>query len=172
MVRIFNHYLHRRTLLQVCFDAGLIVAVLLMVAIGQGATTALPVAASQGLSLAGFVFLINSATGFYQPAAKRSLTETCARALFALVIALPLAYGIFTLLPSGMDRPEVLTGAAMLAVGAVVLHRSYASYSANPAQGRSKILVLGAGEGGPECREQPACGRPFGTDRRFLPGWH
>ena len=87
MVRIFNHYLRRRTVMQIGFDVGLIVAVLLLVAVGQGVATlqALPVAASHGLSLAGFIFLINSATGFYQPAAKRSLTETCARALVALL---------------------------------------------------------------------------------------
>lgn len=147
MVRIFNHYLHRRTLQQICFDVGLIVAILLLVAIGQGAASAqaVPVAASHGLSLAGFIFLINSATGFYQPSAKRSLTDTCARALFALLLALPLAYALFALLPSGLDQRGALTAAAMLAVLAVVLHRGYASYAANPTQGRSKILVLGAG---------------------------
>ncbi|MBB5205512.1 sugar transferase (PEP-CTERM system associated) [Inhella inkyongensis] len=170
MVRIFNHYLHRRTLLQVCFDAGLIVAVLLLVAIGQGATTALPIAASHGLSLAGFVFLINSATGFYQPAAKRSLTETCARALFALVIALPLAYAIFTLLPSGLDQPGVLTAAAMLAVVAVVLHRGYASYAANPSQGRSKILVLGAGEAALNVANSLRAADPLAQIVGFYPG--
>lgn len=147
MVRIFNHYLRRRTILQIGFDVGLIVSVLLLVAVGQGAASIqeLPMAASHGLSLAGFIFLINSATGFYQPAAKRTLTETCARALVALLLALPLAYALSALLPSSLDQGGALTAAAMVAVSAVVLHRVYASHVANPVQGRSKILVLGAG---------------------------
>lgn len=147
MVRIFNHYLRRRTVMQIGFDVGLIVAVLLLVVVSQGAATlqALPLAASHGLSLAGFIFLINSATGFYQPSAKRSLTETCARALVALLLALPIAYALTALLPASLDQDGAVTAAAMLAVSAVVLHRVYASYVANPSQGRSKILVLGAG---------------------------
>jgi sugar transferase (PEP-CTERM system associated) len=148
MLRIFNHYLHKRTVAQVGFDVGLIVAVLVLASLSLGGDTvsALPVAAAHGLSLAGFVFLINSATGFYQSTAKRSLTETCARALLALVLALPITYALVALLPSsGLPSRQLTMAATMLAVGVVVLHRVYASHVANPARGASKVLILGAG---------------------------
>ena len=91
MVRIFNHYLHRRTLVQVLFDLGLIIAALFAVVLSQAdSAQVIGLAASYGLSLAGGMFVINSASGLYQQAHKRSLTQSCARALFALLVGLPL----------------------------------------------------------------------------------
>jgi sugar transferase (PEP-CTERM system associated) len=148
MLRIFSHYLHKRTVLQVGFDVGLIVTVLVLasLAVGDLQVRTVPVAAAHGLSLAGFVFLINSATGFYQPAPKRSLTATCGRALVALVLALPITYAVVALLPSaGLPAFQLTLAATMAAVGAVVLHRVYASIAANPGRGATKILILGSG---------------------------
>src|SRR6218665_1625897 len=121
MIRIFNHYLHRQTLLQVFFDLGLILFAVVAVVLSQGesAKTVIPFAASHGLSLAGCMFVINSATGFYQHVHNRSVTESCARALFASLIGLPLAYLIFNLLPAAPQDRELVTLAAMGAVAAV-----------------------------------------------------
>ncbi|MFN3860987.1 MAG: TIGR03013 family XrtA/PEP-CTERM system glycosyltransferase [Roseateles sp.] len=146
MIRIFNHYLHKQTLLQVFFDLGLIVFAVIAVVLSQGesAQTVLPFAASHGLSLAGCMFVINSATGFYQHVHNRSVTESCARALFGLLFGLPLAYAIFSLVPSGADR-DLLTLVAMAAVAAVMVHRVYAAHSGVQARMRSRILIFGVG---------------------------
>lgn len=146
MIRIFNHYLHKQTLLQVFFDLGLIVFAVIAVVLSQGesAQTVLPFAASHGLSLAGCMFVINSATGFYQHVHNRSITESCARALFGLLFGLPLAYAIFSLVPSGADR-DLLTLVAMAAVAAVMVHRVYAAHSGVQARMRSRILIFGVG---------------------------
>jgi len=149
MVRIFNHYLHRRTLFQVFFDLGLIIFAIFAVVLsqGEGAGKVIPFAASHGLSLAGCMFVINSATGFYQHVHNRSVTESCARALLALLLALPLAYGIFSLLPANAaDNRELMTFAAMAAVAAVLVHRVYAAHSVTQAQAKTKILIFGCGE--------------------------
>ncbi|RYE40411.1 MAG: sugar transferase, partial [Hyphomicrobiales bacterium] len=124
MIRIFNHYLHKQTLLQVFFDLGLIVFAVIAVVLSQGesAQTVLPFAASHGLSLAGCMFVINSATGFYQHVHNRSVTESCARALFGLLFGLPLAYAIFSLVPSNPSHRDMLTLVAMMAVAAVMVH--------------------------------------------------
>ena len=117
MIRIFNHYLHRRTLVQVLFDLGLIVAAVFAVALSQGSSEHMvSFAASYGLSLAGGMFVINSASGLYSQSHKRSLTQSCARALFALLIGLPLAYGLFSLVPATVSHRDLLTTTAMLAV--------------------------------------------------------
>ncbi|PZP28068.1 MAG: sugar transferase [Roseateles depolymerans] len=147
MIRIFNHYLHRQTLLQVFFDLGLIVFAVIAVVLSQGesAQTVLPFAASHGLSLAGCMFVINSATGFYQHVHNRSLTESCARALFGLLFGLPLAYVIFSLVPSNTSHRDMLTLVAMAAVAAVMIHRVYASHSTTQSRLRSRILIFGTG---------------------------
>ncbi len=149
MIRVFNHYLHRRTLLQIFFDLGLIIVALLAVVLAQGeaAGQVIPFAASHGLSLAGCMFVINSATGFYQHAHNRSVTESCARALLALLLALPLAYGIFSLLPANAaDKRDLLTLAAMAAVAAILVHRVYAAHAGAQSRTRTKILIFGSGE--------------------------
>jgi sugar transferase (PEP-CTERM system associated) len=173
MLRIFNHYLHRRTVLQIGFDVGLIVAVLVLVslAVGAGHWESLPVTAAHGLSLAGFVFLINSATGFYAPAPKRTLTETCARALVALLLALPITYAIVSLLPSeGARSTLVVALATMAAVGAVVVNRVYASQAANVRRGATKILILGAGPAAQSVAASLRAADPHAQIVGFCPG--
>ncbi len=146
MIRIFNHYLHRRTLVQVLFDLGLIVAAVFAVALSQGSSEHMVTfAASYGLSLAGGMFVINSASGLYSQSHKRSLTQSCARALFALLIGLPLAYGLFSLIPATVSHRDLLTTTAMLAVALVMVHRVYAAHSGAQGAGRTKILIFGSG---------------------------
>mgnify|MGYP000945698102 FL=1 len=147
MIRIFSHYLHRQTLLQVGFDLGLILFAVLAVVLSQGesAKLALPFAASHGLSLAGCMFVINSATGFYQHVHNRSVTESCARALLGLMFGLPLAYAIFRLVPVDTSHRDLLTMVAMSAVAAVMVHRVYASHTTAQSRLRSRILIFGTG---------------------------
>lgn len=147
MIRIFSHYLHRQTLLQVGFDLGLILFAVLAVVLSQGesAKLALPFAASHGLSLAGCMFVINSATGFYQHVHNRSVTESCARALLGMMFGLPLAYAIFRLVPVDTSHRDLLTMVAMSAVAAVMVHRVYASHTTAQSRLRSRILIFGTG---------------------------
>lgn len=147
MIRIFNHYLHKQTIFQVFFDLGLILFAVLAVVLSQGesAKTVVPFAASHGLSLAGCMFVINSATGFYQHVHNRSVTESCARALLGLMFGLPLAYVIFSLLPAQTDHRNLLTAVAMASVAAVMVHRVYAAHSNAQARLRSRILIFGCG---------------------------
>ncbi len=147
MIRIFNHYLHKQTLLQVFFDVGLIVFAVIAVVLSQGGTAQqiIPFAASHGLSLAGGMFVINSATGFYQHVHNRSVTQSCARALLALLFGLPLAYAIFGLLPTDASNRQLMTFAAMAAVAAVMVHRVYAAHTVAQSRNRTKILIFGSG---------------------------
>ncbi|MBQ1761481.1 MAG: TIGR03013 family PEP-CTERM/XrtA system glycosyltransferase [Aquincola sp.] len=146
MVRIFNHYIHRRLIFQVLFDYGLIVsAVLAAVALGrQHSDFLLSMTATHGFSVATCTFVINIASGFYQQAHNRSFTETLARAGLAALFALPLAYAIFSVLPEQGAGSRILPVAAVLAVAAVLVHRVYAAH-ASVGRARSRILVLGSG---------------------------
>jgi sugar transferase (PEP-CTERM system associated) len=147
MIRVFNHYLHRRTLVQICFDLGLIVFAIIGIVLlkSDGAFLAVPLATTQGLSLAAGIFVINSASGFYQPAHNRSLNQSIARAVLALLLALPLAYGIFSFLPTFVAEQEVIKLAAMTLVVAVMLHRVYAAHASSRSGTGAQILIFGSG---------------------------
>ncbi len=146
MIRVFNHYIHRRVLMQVLFDYGLIVFVVMgALMLGrQHSELLLSATATHGLSLATCTFVINIASGIYQPAHSRPFTETLARAALAALFALPIAYGIFSLMPSGADS-QALPLIAMFAVAAVLVHRVYAAHAAVRGSVRTRILVLGSG---------------------------
>ncbi|MEO7244330.1 MAG: sugar transferase, partial [Rubrivivax sp.] len=102
MIRLFNHYLHRQTLLRILSDLGFVVLAMLVVFATQtdGLQTMLPLAGPQVVSLAAGMFIINSASGLYQKAPNFTVHQTIARAALALLLALPLTYGLFSLLPA------------------------------------------------------------------------
>nr|WP_316639021.1 TIGR03013 family XrtA/PEP-CTERM system glycosyltransferase [uncultured Roseateles sp.] len=147
MIRVFNHYLHRRTLFQIFFDLGLIVFAVVGIVLlkADGLARAVPLATTHGLSLAACMFVINSASGFYQPSHNRSLNQSVARAVLALLLAMPLAYGIFSFLPSTVNGQDVIKLAAMTLVAAVLVHRVYAAHASSKSRVSSQILIFGSG---------------------------
>lgn len=147
MIRIFNHYMHRQTLLRIVSDLGFIVMAMLVVFATQagGLESLLPMAGPQLLSLAAGLFVINSASGLYQKAPKFTLPQAAARAGLALLLALPLTWLLFGLLPAGFEGRGAVRAAAMVGVGLVILRRVYATAWASSQRGRTRILILGSG---------------------------
>ncbi len=147
MIRLFNHHVHRQTLLQVLADSGLLVLAMLAVfAMLLGNMEGLvPIAGTQVLSLAASMFVIGTASGIYQKSGTLSLIQTCARAALMLVLALPVTFLIFSLLPEAFPNRRAVQLAAMAGVAAVVMRRVYITHWGNAASGRSRVLVFGAG---------------------------
>ncbi len=146
MIRLFDHYFRRQALLQILFDLGLplfsVMAFVLLQA--QGSLGAVPAAATHGLSLAACLLLTNTASGLYQPAHGRSLNQSCARAALALLLAVPLAYVIFGLLPAGLGNRDSIRWAAIVCVFAVIGHRVHAAHAAKASPAHSRILIFGS----------------------------
>jgi sugar transferase (PEP-CTERM system associated) len=170
MVRVFNHYLQRRSLMQVIFDVGLIVAVLLFTVLALGGGETLPVAAAQSLSLAGVLFVVNSATGLYQPAPKRTLTQVCMRGIVALMFALPITFLVLQWLPVGGEDAFWVSATAMAAVAAVVMHRALASRALQSSVSRNRVLVLGAGPAAWDVAQSLREADPLAEIIGFYPG--
>jgi sugar transferase (PEP-CTERM system associated) len=147
MIRIFNHYVHRASLRSMFFD----LAVALLLAVGAVAWQAgdlgqaVPLAGSQLMSFAACLFVVNSASGLYEPQSGTSLSRACARAIFVLMLVLPLAWLIFGLLPSHMASREAVQFSVMAGVSALVLRRVYVSQRSAAVRGRTRILIFGAG---------------------------
>lgn len=147
MIRIFNHYLHRQTLLRILSDTGLLLLVMLIAfaTLADGLGGLLPIAGPQVVSLAAGMFVINTASGFYQKSPNFTSTQAIARAALALLLALPLTYLLFSLLPADFPGREAVRLAAMVGVGAVVLRRVYIAHGSSSAHAKTRILVFGSG---------------------------
>ena len=146
MIRIFNHYLHRRTLMQILFDFGFIIAAVLGAVLSQvHLSNAVPNAVTYGIMLALSMFVINTATGFYERTPNRSLNQSCARAVLALLLVLPLEYVFNGLLPVAMPNRDAIKWAALLGVAAVIAHRVYVTHSSSQTLSRTRIMVFGSG---------------------------
>lgn len=147
MIKIFNHYIHRRTLLQILFDSGLVIAVVMTAVLMQ--VPDLPAAASIGVTRAFLLgtgmLIINSGLGFYQRVHNRSIGQTRARAVLSLFLTLLLAYVIFGLPPMSLDNKKILALSVVSVVVAVLIHRVYAAHSKTQSLVRQRVLVFGTG---------------------------
>lgn len=147
LIRVFNRYLGRRTFVQVLFDLSLIILSLLVVVITliDKPYPVMPVAATHGISLAAFMLVVNTASGFYRQRSDHTLGQSCLRALLVLAIVLPLAYAIFSYVPNGAGVRDVLQLAAMIGVAAVTANRVYAQHAGKLKRSRHRVLIFGAG---------------------------
>ncbi|MDP3086372.1 MAG: TIGR03013 family PEP-CTERM/XrtA system glycosyltransferase [Rubrivivax sp.] len=148
MIRIFNHYLHRDTLRQALADLGFLVVALLAALSTQFEylNNWLPIASTQVLSLTAGVFVIGTASGVYQKSGNVTLVQTCARATLALMLALPLTYVIFGLLPAEPQTRLTVQISAMVGVAAVLMRRIYVTHSGAVTGERTRVLIFGTGK--------------------------
>ena len=173
MIRIFNHYVHRSALRGMMFD----LALALLVTIGAiayqsgGIESAVPLAGTHVVSFAACLWVINSASGLYEVAPLGSFGRALARALFVLIVALPLAYAIFGLLP-----PQLLASrgaiqfTVMAGVSALVLRRVYVSHWAAVPGSRTRILIFGAGAAAEVVGKTLKAGDPNAHIVGYVPG--
>jgi len=147
MIRIFNHYVHGAALRGMLFDLGLVLMVAL-VAVGMqvgSVDQAVPLAGKHVVSFAACLFVINSASGLYESKQAGTAARSVARAFVVLLVALPLAYAIFGLLPASFANRSSVQLSMMVGVAALITRRAYLSHSASAAAARTRILIFGTG---------------------------
>lgn len=171
MIRIFNHHFNANVIWQMAFDF----AFVLLAMLGFGAlylqgSQSVSMTAPHSLSLAAWTFVVGNATGIYQPTANRSLQQVVSRALAAALLMLPLAYGIFSLIPQEMTHSSVMSYAAMGTVLAVIAHRALAGRFRNLGVRQSRILVLGTGSVAKQVSESLLASDPHARIVGFFPG--
>ena len=147
MIRVFNHYIPRQTALQVLFDVMLLVATVLgLLAFQAGSISEMvPQASTHLLSLAAGVMVIGTASGIYQRAGHLTLVQSMARAALMLVLALPLVYLVFSVMPGELNNHATVQWAAMGGLAAVVLRRVYLMHRGDQVASRTRTLIFGAG---------------------------
>ncbi len=148
VISVYKHHVHQRVLFQVGFDFVVLAAVVVLFGLNREEvpSTLMPDVAAQGLSLAAFLCVITTASGFYEPAHKRSLAQSCIRAVVCVLLVLPLAFLVGYLMPVSVVPAGALPMAAFLGTAVVVGHRVWATHAVLPARLRPRVLILGAGE--------------------------
>ena len=147
MIRVFNHYLHRQTVRQVSFDLLLVVLVVAGTTLWQGANLVSTVPFVIYAVLLGIgVLLINMALGFYQRVHDRSVIQSRARGVLALLLVVPLIYGIFQVPFTNAANRRLLAISTLIGVALVVAHRIYMAHAGPQGALRHRVLVFGTGQ--------------------------
>ena len=147
VVRLFNHWFASNTLLQVVFDAILLfLSVVLAVAfLNHGALLTLEIVVPDALLFALTMVALNTIVGLYQRNPGRTMAQTTARIVISLLLAVPVAWAIFTFLPRGEAWNETLRLAVPLAFVTFVAIRGIAAQSGILPLFARRTLVLGTG---------------------------
>jgi sugar transferase (PEP-CTERM system associated) len=148
MVRIFRHYVPLTALRGMAADVLLLLLlVLVAVAVNVGSLgQVVPLGGPHAMSLAATFALLAGASGLYQPNQAETLARSCARAVVVLLVALPLAWLIFGLLPAGFADREAVRLTAMVGVAVLLTRRVFVAHTHSTAAARrTRILIYGAG---------------------------
>jgi sugar transferase (PEP-CTERM system associated) len=147
MVRLFNHWFASNTLLQIVFDAILLfLSVVLAVAfLERGQLGSLQAVIPDALIFALTMVALNTVVGLYQRNPGRTIAQTIARILLSLLLAVPVAWAIFTFLPRTAAWNDTLRLAVPLAFVTFVAIRGIAAHSGMSPMLARRTLVLGTG---------------------------
>ncbi len=146
MIRIFNLYFHKRTLLQVFFDLSLVVGTVVLAVLSQvadPASASSPVISSAVMLAAGLV-MVNAGLGFYQRAYGCTQVQARVRVVLSLCFSIPLVYGLSLLQPLGPEDEEIFVLAMVLAVFVVLVHRVYVTHTVAATTLRQRVLIFGS----------------------------
>lgn len=149
MLKIFSHHISSHSLVNLLIDAlVLAVGMLIGFTLQSGAGTVLDwrMAVPSALAFAVTMMVLNSAFGLYKPFADASLRSVAGRLALPVLVSMPVAYGVYHVLPWGHFAPEAGEITAVLLLGFVMLNRGIVNRGQRSALMARRVLVLGAGE--------------------------
>jgi sugar transferase (PEP-CTERM system associated) len=147
MIRLFNHWFTWRSVAGMLFDFSFLIVSLIITL--MWINSGLPVNLQQ-VVLYAFLFAvamlsINAVLGLYQRTTNRLTTETRARAVLSIYLAIPVAYAIYALLPIAAVNRDLIHLSAMSAVFGMLVTRVGATHAPTAKLLRRRILVFGTG---------------------------
>ncbi|MEO8977029.1 MAG: sugar transferase, partial [Casimicrobiaceae bacterium] len=147
MVRLFNHWFPSNTILQIAFDAILLFITFMLAAIwiNRGNLADIDLMMPVAILFAVAMVLLNSVIGLYQRDPYRTGAQTAARILLALIASLPVAYGVFQVLPWGETHQDELKFAAIGALAMLLVLRGYLTHWGSAPLFVRRVLVFGTG---------------------------
>ena len=146
MVRVFSHWFPANTIAQFAFDAVLLfLSVVFAAAWFDRGHLPLDLVLPSALLFALAMVALNTALGLYRHDVRRSKLQSLARAVMSWLLALPIAYVIFSALPWGEAGHDAFKLSALLALAALTLARSFFARIGTAQMLGRRVLVLGTG---------------------------
>jgi len=151
MIKVFSHWIHWKTIVQIFVDITLPIACVLLAVLfwGLGEQADLETVATYATIYALVMVVLNSWLGLYTRAHNRSVTQTRARAVLSLYLSVPIAYTVFALLSIADDNQKMLLLSGLAALFGTLAHRVYTMHSRTGALMVNRVLIFGSG---PEAR--------------------
>ena len=151
MIKIFNHYFHRRTVLQVMLDMGLVVGALILALYVQSNAAlygfdVVSEGLSRGILMALGMLAVNSALGLYERSRSKSTGQMRARAVLSFVLSGAIAGGVLWLLP--LEPSYDIKWVVLVVLGTtgfMLTHRVMVGEMLPKALTRRRVLVYGTG---------------------------
>lgn len=151
MVRIFNHYFHRRTVLQVMIYSLLIVITLIAsLAMQAGAgffnITAISAGLGRGILMVSGIVVVNFSLGLYERPRTLNQGQMRARAVLSFLCSMGIAFGILQLFP--LHPPynnEPVLNALFIVIGSVLVVRFFGGDVLPTTYKRQRVLIFGTG---------------------------
>jgi len=151
LIKIFNHYFHRRTLFQMALDMALVTAVFMVILLsmaegGEPGSALVLRGLGRGLLMGVGFLAVNAALGFYDRGNAFSTTQIWARALVSFVVTGLIVVGVLLLLPLAAfyGRTEAVLGVMMVAT-VLLLYQVLVGQTLTTRLTRRKVLVYGTG---------------------------
>ena len=148
MIKLFNHWLRLRTVLDIATDFSFVIVGVLAAVLWVSSHLVVDygVVAACAVILAVTTLSLNAWLGFYQKTHSRTIFQSVTRAGFSLSLAALCAYAMFSYAPLAGDGAQVLAFPAITAIFGVMVHRLGASHSGPVPMLVRRVLVFGIGE--------------------------
>lgn len=147
MLKLFNHYVPSNTVLQVLFDALLLCVAVILAFMLQSKVDGhiMAIVVPSALTFAVTMMILNGALGLYRAGFSGSFRETLMRVAMSIALSIPVAYGIFQVLPWGEFAHEAMELNVVALLGFVVVVRGFAVRRAGAGVLVRRIMVIGTG---------------------------
>ncbi|PHV13358.1 TIGR03013 family XrtA/PEP-CTERM system glycosyltransferase [Chitinimonas sp. BJB300] len=147
MIKVFSHWFHWKTVLQIAFDLLVPVVCVAMAVlwIGQEHGGSLDTAVLFAMIFAMMMITLNALLGFYRRVHSRTVAQSQARAILSLCLAVPLAYLVFKGLASRDVNRELMLLSGLTALFGTLAYRLYAAHNTGAAVLTHRVLIFGAG---------------------------
>lgn len=148
MIRVFSHWVQPATIIGIVSDfAFILLGIGIAFAwIGHGLPVEVDVIILYSLILAATMLALNASLGFYHRVQTHTFNQTRARAILTLHLSIPIAYGLYLLLPMSSYNKQFLQLAAMGAVFGMLINRLRAYHMPPPQMMMSRVLIFGCGD--------------------------
>lgn len=147
-MKVFSHYFPSHTLQQVIFDA-LLLFVAVLFAVGMqlhGGEVDWSVIVPSALFFAIVMIVLNSVMGLYRlPGRGVTTRDAVVRTLVAVLVSVPVAFGVYQVLPWASFTSQAVEISVLLLLGVVLVMRGFVNRRTAASMFMPRVLIIGTG---------------------------